>query len=156
MEPNAEGLVRTRSGLRAEQLLRSGRAVTLVVEAGGGGSLGTVEELARLRLVAQRTGATLRVQLRDAATRDLVCLAGLADVFAGGESRQRQRQAEPFEHLSAELLEEVVAEGATSGLACGDGGHRASSVRRESANAAPSTASTANRVRSSESGQRCE
>lgn len=69
------------AAVRTQRFLEEGVPVTLVVGSGGR-AWETVAMLARLKLVARRTGAGLDVVLDDEDVRDLVALAGLSDLLA--------------------------------------------------------------------------
>lgn len=71
---------------RADALLHSGQAVTVILDSGQadcrGGDCGyapleAVEMLARLRLTSRRTGTPLELHILDKYTRDVAAFAGL-------------------------------------------------------------------------------
>jgi ABC-type transporter Mla MlaB component len=68
---------------RVRQLLSSGSTVLCDVRDLTDADLATVDALARLRLEAQRSGARLHLVAVPAGLRDLLQLAGLAELLVG-------------------------------------------------------------------------
>jgi hypothetical protein len=77
------------------------RTIVVRMEGGAAPDLGMVDALARLQLAARRTGWTIRLRVACPEVRELVELAGLADVLA----LEALGQAEDREQLG---VEEVV------------------------------------------------
>jgi len=92
----------------AARIRIAGGACTVGV--GGSCSLAAVGLLAGLRLAARRTDVPLLVVVRDEELRGLLAFTGLSAAVGGDRagSGQPQRQSQPVEGPSPEVLQEVV------------------------------------------------